>query len=332
MTTATDHSGRVLIDALRAEVEAALQAVPLPDEPSSLYAPIRYVLEGGGKRFRPVLVLLAAEALGAERRQALPAALAVEIFHNFTLVHDDIMDHAQTRRGRDTVHARWDDATAVLSGDFMLALSYRLLADAPPPLVGEMLRVFDRMVQRLCEGQALDKHFETLPTIALNEYIAMIDAKTGALLEASLELGAITAGAGESNRLALRQIGCHVGRAFQIQDDLLDLVADDHRWGKAVGGDLMEGKKTFLLVRVLERATGQDLEFFRQVVANGGLAAERIPEARSIMDRVGVLDEARDAVSEHTETALALIGSLPGDSPAKNTLLQMVDGLRIRPH
>lgn len=321
-----------LTDQLRSAIEEALSDLALPSEPDVLYAPVRHVLEGGGKRFRPVLLLLVANTYGVSTERAMPAALAVEIFHNFTLVHDDIMDHADTRRGRPTVHTRWDEPTAILSGDYMLALSYRLLVDTDSDQLRELLRVFGEMVEHLCEGQALDKAFETAPDVSLSEYIAMIDLKTGALIRAALELGGILGGAGRADREQLRQIGVHLGRAFQIQDDLLDLVADDDRWGKTVGSDLVEAKRTFLLVRTLERTDGADRAWFDDLVRRGGVPAGKVPEARMRMERAGVIQEAREAVSHHTEAALSLIRSLKHGEPGLESLAALVDGMQWRPH
>ncbi|GIV59823.1 polyprenyl synthetase family protein [Rhodocaloribacter litoris] len=321
-----EHVGR-----LRAHVEAALGTLVAEAEPRTLYEPARYVLAGQGKRLRPVLLLLAAEVYGVSTDEALPAALAVEVFHNFTLVHDDIMDHAATRRGRPTVHARWDEATALLCGDFLMALSYDLLARTRAGSLAAMMPVYHRMVVRLCEGQALDKAFETRSRVSVEEYLHMIDGKTGALLEAVLELGALLGGAPAADREALRAAGQHLGRAFQIQDDLLDLVAEDDRWGKQVGGDLVEGKKTFLLLTALERAEGEEAAWFARVVEAGGLPEAEVEEARHRMDRLGVLQAAREAVRAYTAAAGRCLERLP-DTPARETLCWLFRRMQARLH
>lgn len=317
---------------LRNEVEEALAAIALPDTPSSLYDPVRYVLGAGGKRVRPVLVLLAAEMFGGNRRNALPAALAVEVFHNFTLVHDDIMDHSSTRRGKQTVHVRWDEPTAILAGDYLMALSYRLLTDVPESLLGDVHRVFDQMVVRLCEGQALDKAYESVPKITISEYLGMIDAKTGALLEASLEIGGVCGRASASERAALREAGKQLGRAFQVQDDLLDVVAKDDRWGKTVGSDLVEGKKTFLLVSALENSEGAAHTLFERVAVNGGIGRDEVALVRQTMDEQGILASAREAVSTYTQNALNLLQSVGQESDARRTLIDLVHRMRARLH
>lgn len=323
------------VSRLRAEVDEALPALVEEREPAELYEPVRYVLAGRGKRFRPVLLLLAAEAFGAETEEALPAALAVEVFHNFTLVHDDIMDHAAERRGRPTVQVTWDESTAILCGDLLMALSYDLLArlegTTPPEQLGAILRAYYQMVARLCEGQTFDKVFEARADVSVADYLRMIDCKTGALLETALELGGRVAGAAAHHLNALRQTGQHIGRAFQIQDDLLDLTADDARWGKTIGGDLIEGKKTFLLLRALEQAEAEEQAWFRRIVRNSGLPEADVPEARERMERLGVLDEAREAVARHSAAALARLDELP-QGPAVGTMQWLIGRMQARMH
>ncbi len=305
--------------ALTARVETELARIPLPEWPTELYAPARYVLDGGGKRLRPVMLLLAAEAFGgaAAVERAVPAALAAEVFHNFTLVHDDIMDHADTRRGRATVHVRWDEPTAVLAGDLLFGVAYDLLAQTPTPDVGGLVRRFHRMVALLCEGQALDKAFETRTDVTVADYVGMIERKTAALLELALEVGAGVGGADPAAAAAMGGAGRALGRAFQIQDDLLDVTADAAGWGKPVGGDLVEGKRTFLLLTALERASGDDRAFFERALR--GLPPDGVAEARARMDRLGVLDAAREADAADTARGLEALNVMP-EGPAADTL------------
>lgn len=324
-TASADH-----IRALAERVESALERLDLPEEPRLLYDPARYALRGGGKRIRPLLLLLAAEAYGASIDDAVSAALSVEVFHNFTLLHDDIMDRAPTRRGRPTVHVKWDSATAILAGDYLMALSYRLLAQSRRDLLPDLFQSFSEMVQALCEGQALDKAFESRSDVALDEYMRMIDAKTGALIRTALELGGVIGGAPLDERRKLRAIGSHLGRAFQIQDDLLDLVADDARWGKQLGSDLIEGKKTFLLLRSLERTDHENRAFFERLVQGAGIAPEQVPEARDRMQAAGVVDEARREVDLHAREALALIGALEAPPRPREALAAIVREIHVR--
>ena len=304
---------------LLADVEHGLAGLALPASPASLYDPVRYALGSGGKRIRPVALLLAAEAFGgpAARRRALPAALAVEVFHNFTLVHDDIMDRAETRRGRPCVHRRWGEAEAILAGDLMHGLSVRLLGEAETAHGAQARALFDRMVVRLCEGQALDLAFEAQAHVSVDDYLDMIDRKTGALLDLALELGALVGGADGEALAAMRRAGHALGRAFQIQDDLLDLTADHADWGKAIGGDLVAGKRTFLLLRALERTAGDAEAHGWWTRALAGLPAADVPEARDRMERLGVLDDAVRAVETCVRDGLDALGALPGGAVAE---------------
>lgn len=303
------------VHALRETIDARLSSLITGGEPAGLYEPVRFVLGGGGKRLRPILLLVAGRIFGVEDEDAFPAALAVEVFHNFTLVHDDIMDHADERRGRPTVHVKWDESTAILCGDFLMGLAYDLLARSRgKAAASELVARFQVMTTRLCEGQSLDKEFESQQTVSVEEYLNMVDRKTGALLMASLELGGMLGGAGADALVALGEIGRNAGRAFQIKDDLLDLTADDVRWGKAIGGDLMEGKKTYLLLRALERTTGPEREWFLRIVREGALPPAEVGEARERMELSGVLDEARSEVRRYSRRAAEFTERL-GESP-----------------
>ena len=319
------------VDKLRLDVEQSLSTIIPESEPRSLYEPAQYVLSGGGKRLRPVLLLLTAEAFGASVKEAMPAALAVEVFHNFTLVHDDIMDNADTRRGKPTVHTKWDASTAILSGDYMMGLSYALLSQTGAGDLSKMMSVYHRMVQLLCEGQAFDTDFETRTDVTVDEYIRMIDGKTAALLEAVFELGGLIGGVNEYTQNQLRLLGQSVGRAFQIQDDLLDITAENAKWGKKVGGDLIEGKKTYLLLRAIESTTGSAQKYFNDIVVNGGLPEEKIAEARAMLEEHGILEYARQAVLEHTAIATSCLDVL-GESDAARAVKWLVAEMQNRLH
>jgi geranylgeranyl diphosphate synthase, type II len=267
---------------------------------------------------------------GGAARVALPAAVSVEVFHNFTLVHDDIMDHAESRRGRETVHVRWDEPTAILVGDLLAGIAYEQLAKLPVAAIPEALRVFSAMLRRLCEGQTLDMAFEVREKVSLEDYLAMIEGKTGALLACAMELGALAAGASEEAREAARLTGYDIGRAFQIQDDLLDLTASDAGWGKQVGGDLLTGKRTYLLLLALERAEGADLALLKRVLA-GKLTETGVDAVRNVMDRLGVLNDTRDAVIFHSDAAIGRLQAAP-DSPARDLLVGLVRSMQARLH
>lgn len=314
--------------ALSEKVQAALSALQLPEKPENLYDPVRYILSGGGKRIRPILLLLAAEAFGVRPESAMPGALAVEVFHNFTLVHDDIMDQADTRRARATVHQKWNPNVAILSGDVMMGLSYDLLAQIEDAPTAKLIRRFHQMVFRLCEGQTLDMDFETRQDVTLADYLDMIDGKTAALLMCALEMGGILGGANEHERAALNQIGQQMGLAFQIQDDYLDLMADQAAFGKVTGGDLIQGKRTWLLLTALEKTAPDAPNWFRKVL-HGGLEPADIPEARVRLAELGVLGAAEKTFQTYYEDALRALTQIP-QNVATDTLRAVIQSLQNR--
>lgn len=296
-------------DALLRMVEGALSALPLDDaEPRGLYAPIRYILEDGGKRIRPLLCLMGADLYGGRPEAAMSAAVAVEVFHNFTLLHDDIMDNAELRRGRPTVHRKWDANCAILSGDAMLILAYRILQDGETAYgagrLPELLAVFSRAAMEVCQGQQYDMDFETRDReVSREEYIEMIRLKTSVLLAAALEMGAIVGGASDSERRALYEFGVNLGLAFQIQDDLLDTYGDAQTFGKKIGGDIAAGKKTFLHITAVERASASQ----REAILRAGDIAEKLPRVRAVYDALGVRDAAEQAIGGYFDRALAAL-------------------------
>jgi geranylgeranyl diphosphate synthase type II len=326
--TPPDSPARVA--ALRETIDDALLDALRDREPDLMYDPIRYVLRGGGKRVRPVMLLLVASAYGADRDDVLPVALAVEVFHNFTLVHDDIMDAAEERRGRAAVHVKWDEGTAILAGDLMLALSYELLTQPETLDARALLSVYNAMVEKLCVGQRLDTHFETRTDVSVDDYLDMIDGKTAALLSACFQLGAIAGGAPDEHAAALAEAGRTAGRAFQIQDDLLDVTASSEHWGKAVGGDLQNGKRTYVTLKALEAAEGEEKEWFARLL-DGGIPASDVDEARERMQRLGVFDDARAAVEAYTDRAFDGLRVLP-DSDASKHLHWLLEKLQARSH
>jgi geranylgeranyl diphosphate synthase type II len=282
-----------------------------------LYEPVRYVLAAGGKRVRPAVLLLTAEAFGGEkaRERAMTAALGIEVFHNFTLVHDDIMDHAATRRGRATVHEKWDTPTAILVGDLMMGLANDLVVRTPGLDASHAQTLFYDAVARLCEGQTMDMTFESRDDVTLDEYLSMIDRKTGALLELALEVGALAGGGSREDARSVRHAGRALGRAFQIQDDLLDVTAQAEGWGKTVGGDLVEGKRTWLVLAARGRSAMDD-EGWLDDVFNGRLEVHRVGEVRDRLRSLGVLDEAAAEVQRYTALADDALSVLPSGPPA----------------
>ncbi len=242
------------------KINAALDKYPFGDQPENLYDPIRYILNLSGKRIRPLLVQLGYFLFKDDVDASLMPSLSVEIFHNFTLMHDDIMDQAPLRRGKPTVHTKWDKNVAILSGDTMFVKAYETLAQIDSKYLPEALRLFNKCSVEVCEGQQLDMDFETRNNVSVDEYIEMIRLKTAVLLGFSLRLGALIAGADEEQQLLLENFGQKIGIAFQLKDDLLDVFGEQAKVGKQIGGDIIANKKTFLLINALEKAEGIEAE------------------------------------------------------------------------
>jgi geranylgeranyl diphosphate synthase type II len=232
----------------------AFAATPFVQEPRELYEPISYTLEEGGKRLRPVLVLLACDLFGGNIEKALFPAMGLEIFHNFTLLHDDIMDQAAIRRGKESVHKKWNANTAILSGDTMFVLAYEYVAKTDPALLPQVLDLFNDTAKKVCEGQQYDMNYETRNNVSIEEYLMMIRLKTGVLIACSLKLGAILAHAEPAEAEKIYEFGIHLGLAFQLQDDFLDAFGEASKFGKAIGGDIVTNKKTFLYLKAFELA------------------------------------------------------------------------------
>jgi geranylgeranyl diphosphate synthase type II len=284
-------------------------------KPRSLMVPLRYVLSGGGKRIRPVLLILAYEAVSKKQTNsrklngALNAALAIEALHNFTLVHDDIMDNAPSRRGRATVHSKWDENTAILVGDELIALAYRTLLKTKSPRLQKVLQVFTKGLLEVCEGQGFDKEFEGREDVTLEEYLKMIELKTGRLVSVTLEIGGLLADGSQSEVGALRRYGFHVGRAFQIQDDLLDITGGK-RFGKKIGGDIAEGKKTFLLLDAFRKARKKDRAVLQRVMSQEGAGGKEVRAVKRIYEKYGAVDSARREVRQHVAAAQRALSAL----------------------
>lgn len=260
---------------------------PFPVQPRALYEPCEYILTLGGKRLRPAILLMGYGLWRDDVEKALGPAWAVELFHNFSLMHDDIMDAAPLRRGQPTVHTRWNTTTGILSGDVMLVYAYRSLAafDNPAALPG-LLHTFNRVATEVCEGQQMDVDFETRNDVSIPEYLRMIELKTAVLLGGALEMGAICAGANSEDAAHLYHFGRLAGTAFQIQDDLLDTYGDPAKFGKQVGGDILQNKKTLLVLSTFETASQADcLELTRWMQTGAENAAEKVAAVRDIFDR-----------------------------------------------
>ena len=290
--------------------ESALAQLRVPEEPELLYAPIIYSMSGRGKRLRPVLLLLTAEAFGGSAEEAMPAALAVEIFHNFTLLHDDIMDNADVRRGKPSVYAKWGGNVALLSGDAMLISAYKSLAKVSSERLPRVLNIFSDMALEVCEGQQYDMDFESMSKVSVEEYMQMIERKTSALLSGSAMIGATMAGASEEDVKKIYRFATELGLAFQLQDDVLDSFGD-MALGKKIGGDILEGKKTFLMVHALNRASEDEREVLTTTHLRKDISDEhKITIVKSLYEKLDVKRVAEQQIELRFERALAVLDTL----------------------
>jgi geranylgeranyl diphosphate synthase type II len=299
-----------LYEAERKNINKILSESLKKRKPVSLYEPGSYILNSGGKRLRPLLVLLSAKAVGGEFKDAYNAAAAVEMLHNFTLVHDDIMDNADKRRGRPTLHKVYNHSTAILTGDSLLSIAYEYLLKDCNGNSKKVISSFTHGLIEVCEGQSLDTDFELRKNVSLAEYIIMIKKKTAAMAEMCCRIGALLGGGSNSQVKALGNYGLNLGIAFQIQDDLLDISADEKKFGKTIGGDLVEGKKTFLFLEALEKSKGEDRKKLLKVIERKGIRRNQVKSYKMIYDRLGVLDDARREINSYTQKALRSINLL----------------------
>ena len=294
------------------DIQEKISRINWQREPEGLYAPIAYTLAAGGKRIRPQLAMIACQLFGGNPEEVAPAAMALEVFHNFTLLHDDVMDHAEVRRGRPTVHIQWDENTAILSGDQMLIEAYKLLAEVPAFVLPEVLQMFNKMATEVCEGQQYDVDFEKQDQVPIADYLKMIRLKTAVLLATALKMGAYIAGADTQAQDALYQFGINIGLAFQIQDDILDVWGDPTTFGKAVGGDISCNKKTFVLLTAMQMANDVQRhelsDWLEQVLDDN---AEKITCVTNIYNQIGVREACNKVVEEYTQQALNILDNLP---------------------
>lgn len=298
------------------QVENYLAQMEMPAEPELLYTPIAYSLEGGGKRLRPVLLMLAYGLFADDYQRALPAAAAIEVFHNFTLLHDDIMDNALIRRSKPSVYAKWGKNVAILSGDAMMIAAYQLLGRTQTPSLQAILSVFSDTAIGVCEGQQYDMDFETKQKVSVVEYMRMIELKTSVLLAGAVVIGAMLGGASEEDCKALRRFAIELGLAFQLQDDLLDSYGDE-RLGKAIGGDILEGKKTYLMITAMSRADEVQREVLRTTHLDTKCSnSEKIARVKEVYDALDVPHLTEQQIAIRFERALAQLDTLQAD-PAR---------------
>ena len=314
-----------LYETQRKKINKILSSALNKRKPVSLYEPGSYILNSGGKRLRPLLVLLSAKAVGGDFINAYNAAAAVEMLHNFTLVHDDIMDNADKRRGRLTLHKKYDHNTAILTGDSLLSIAYEYLLKDCNGIAKEVIFAFTNGLIEVCEGQSLDTDFESRKNVALSEYIIMIKKKTAAMAEMCCRIGALLGGGTKSQVNALAKFGLNIGIAFQIQDDLLDISADEKKFGKTIGGDLVEGKKTFLFLEALEKSSGEDRKRLLKVIDRKGIRKNQVLVYKQLYEKLGVLDDARREIRLYTKKALSSLNLL--DKENRKIFIWLADSL-----
>ena len=293
----------------------------LDEQPQTLYQPIQYILSLGGKRLRPILTLMTAEMFGAKAEDALNAALCVEVFHNFSLIHDDIMDDAPLRRGKPTVHEKWNLNTGILSGDAMLILSYQLLEHYNSDTYKNLNSLFTKTALEVCEGQQYDIDFETRNDVTISEYINMITYKTSVLVAAAMKMGAIIAEASAEDQELIYEFGKNLGIAFQIQDDYLDAFGDPETFGKQVGGDIIENKKTYLYLKAFENGTDQiRIELFKWFNEPVGNAEQKVQKVKELFELSGAVQDTKNAIATYTDKAFDCLENLSLNQDHKTSL------------
>ncbi|MBB3055792.1 polyprenyl synthetase family protein [Mucilaginibacter gotjawali] len=316
---------------LQSIIGEAVNKLDLPANPDTLYEPVSYILSLGGKRMRPALLLMACELFGGDVNAASSPALAIEVFHNFTLMHDDIMDNAPLRRGKITVHERWGHNTGILSGDAMLVLSYQLMMKVEDHLLREVLDVFNKTALGVCEGQQLDMDFEQRTEVHVDEYLEMIRLKTSVLLGGALKIGALIGGAEMQDAELLYNFGEYLGIAFQLQDDILDVYGDPDKFGKQVGGDIISNKKTWLLIRALELAVGsQKTELDNWIALKEFDNTEKVAAVTKIYDELNIRQFAEQAMEAFADKAFMALDAINLLEAHKQYLRNFADGLLVR--
>ncbi len=319
------------INELKDLVVKELGDISLKGSPKDLYDPISYMLSLDAKRMRPIALLAACELFDGDLNEAIKPALGIEVFHNFTLMHDDIMDNAPLRRSSQTVHTRWNQNIAILSGDTMFVKACQLMMMTKDNVLRSVLELFHETAIQVCEGQQLDMDFETLEDVSIDDYLHMITYKTAVLLAASLKIGALIAGADTANANHIYEFGKNTGIAFQLKDDLLDVFGDDKKFGKFKGGDIVANKKTFLLLKALELATGNDKEKLHKWISDSNCdASEKVTAVTEVYNRLGVEQLAEEEMSKHFDKAIFHLNQIPVSESKKSVLRGMAEKLMVR--
>jgi len=318
-------------DTLSRKIEEAIRKIPFDMKPVTLYEPIRYALSVGGKRIRPMLVLLATDMFGQEIEVSVKPAIGIEIFHNFTLLHDDLMDNSDMRRGMPTVHKKWDASTAILSGDAMLIESYKYVASVPPAVLPEIMSLFSKTAMEVCQGQQLDMDFEKRTDVSESEYLEMIVLKTAVLLACSLKMGALLAGASPRDAELLYTFGINIGLAFQLKDDLLDVYGDAKTFGKNIGGDIVSNKKTYLLIKALKTAgDGQRTELLKWISAEKFDKNEKIESVKNIYNDLNLKSISENLIEKYYLAALDCLSFVHVADERKKELISLSENLMYR--
>lgn len=315
------------------QIEQAIKESKYGSNPKELYEPIEYIMSLGGKRMRPILVMMACDLFDGDTKNALHPALAVEIFHNFTLVHDDIMDKAPLRRNQETVHIKWNDNIAILSGDAMMVKAYQEICKAESTQLPELLKIFNDTALKVCEGQQMDMNYETLLKVSIPQYLKMIELKTAVLLAGALKIGALIGGAREEDAQHLYDFGKYIGIAFQLQDDILDVYANADKFGKQKGGDIIANKKTFLLLKAMEMAENNRYlkeELQQWIAAPQFDPSEKVEAVTNIYNFLNVKELARNEMQKQYELGINALKKIPANEEKKQTLIAFADSLMVR--
>lgn len=306
-------------------------AISIEREPKNLYEPIAYILSLGGKRMRPVLTLMTAEIFNSDYKKALAAATAVEVFHNFSLIHDDIMDDAPLRRGNETVHEKWDVNTGILSGDAMLILAYQYFEQYEPKIFQSLAKLFSKTALEVCEGQQWDVDFEQRDDVSIPEYLKMIEYKTAVLVGAAMKMGAIVAETSEENANLIYDFGLNLGIAFQLQDDYLDAFGDPETFGKQVGGDIIENKKTYLYLKALEFSKKEEKEQLLHLFSiQPNDNTDKVASVKEIFNRSGASEATQEAIKNYTFKAFERLEQMDIDTQKKTILKTFGENLMRR--
>ena len=321
------------IEQLQNLINKAIAESNYPESPAELYQPISYLMDLGGKRLRPACLLMACNLFSPNISKAIKPALGIEVFHNFTLMHDDIMDNAPLRRGQPTVHQKWNQSVAILSGDVMLVEAYKLMMQVDPEIIIQILEIFNATAVGVCEGQQIDMNFESLSEVSIEQYINMIRLKTAVLLGGALKIGALIGGSSLADANLLYQFGENLGIAFQLHDDILDVYGDPEKFGKQVGGDIISNKKTFMLISAQSLAEGDlssKLENLLCSLEND--SARKVIAVTAIYDQLGVRKLAEHEMSNFAAKAVQALDQVSADNSKKEILKKFAEQLLVREH